>query len=132
MNPVFTSNITDNHGDVWNSAVTRVSDFEVFNANSTKYRALENDTYEKVNSESVKDGEMPFKATYSVEFWSAMDKKAKKLQSRQYMLNGVSVFEVDFNEPEVQRVWENAPENYDQSLQAVFQWHFRNKVVTGV
>lgn len=129
MNPVFTSNITDKYGDVWRSAVTRVSDFEVFSAIGTKYKALENDTYEKVNSESSKDGEMPHSATYSIEFWSAMDKKSQRLPSRQFSKNGDMVFEVDFKEPEVQRVWENAPENYDQSLQAVMQWHFRTKVL---
>lgn len=131
MNPVFNSTITDEvHGDQFRDAVTRVSKFVVFAAVGTEYEAQENDTYAEVESQASKEGEMPFKLTYSIEYWGNMAiKKNPHFKSRQFTKSGSGVFEIDFNQPEVQRVWENAPDEYQASLQQVMQWHFRTKVL---
>lgn len=131
MNPVFSSTLTDEvHGDQFREAVTRVSKFVVFAGVGTEYEAQQNDTYKEVEKEPAQEGEMPYKLHYSIEYWGNVAiKNNGKFKSRQFTKDGSGVFEIDFNDPEVQRVWENAPDVYQASLQQVMQWHFRTKVL---
>lgn len=130
MNPVFNTNITDEFGDMWPNAVTRVDDIQVHKSSISGLRVQDNDTYEEVEVKLDDEGK-PFKVVYSVEFWSKIQLKQQGKRSRQYSKGGECTFEIDMSNPEVERKWSELPDDYNRSLVLLAQWHFRSKVIVG-
>lgn len=130
MNPVFSSTITDQYGDVWPNAMTRVDDVEVVKPGGYHLKAQDDDSYKKEESK-VDDNAAPVTVLYSTEFWSKQHNKVNGKPSRQFS-NGETVFTIDFTRDDVKAQWTNGPEDYDECVLQLCQWHFTHRVLKGL
>ena len=116
----------DEHGDPWPDAVVRLDTIRSYGITERELTVQDDDSYK---SELSKESSAPYKITYSAQFWSRLDIRQKGNKPRQFKsIDEEVVFEIDLSEPDIMAQWGRGPEDEEQGIIALAQWHFKAKV----